>query len=143
MADSANRTGSVIIPTMRYRDAAAAIDWLCEAFGFERSLVVAGESGTIAHAQLRFGNGMVMLGSARDDDYGVLIGCPGDQGARTTQAPYIVVDDADAHHARALAAGAEVLVPIEDADYGGRGYTCRDPQGHIWNFGTYDPWADH
>jgi uncharacterized glyoxalase superfamily protein PhnB len=54
------------------------------------------------------------------------------------------VDDADAHYARAAAAGAEIVLDIVDEDYGGRGYSCRDPEGHLWNFGTYDPWArDH
>jgi hypothetical protein len=61
-----------IIPTLRYRDAAAAIEWLCRAFGFEKHLVVPGEGATIAHAQLRYGNGMIMLGSERDDDFGKL-----------------------------------------------------------------------
>jgi len=54
----------------------------------------------------------------------------------------VIVDDADKHCARAVAAGAEILLPLEDADYGGRGYSCRDPEGHVWNFGTYDPWAE-
>ena len=58
---------------MRYHDAAAAIEWLCEAFGFVRHLVVPGEGGIIAHAQLRFGNSMIMLGSARDDEFGKLV----------------------------------------------------------------------
>jgi uncharacterized glyoxalase superfamily protein PhnB len=57
-----------------------------------------------------------------------------------TQSAYIVVPDADAHQARAAAAGAVVVRPVKDEDYGGRGYTCRDPEGQIWNFGTYDPW---
>ena len=67
---------------------------------------------------------------------------PSELGGRCTQGAYAIVDDADAHHARALAAGAEILLALEDQDYGGRGYTCRDPQGHVWSFGTYDPWAD-
>jgi uncharacterized glyoxalase superfamily protein PhnB len=60
-------TNANIIPAMLYRDAAAAIEWLCRAFGFEKHLVVPGDAGTIAHAQLVLGNGMIMLGSARDD----------------------------------------------------------------------------
>jgi uncharacterized glyoxalase superfamily protein PhnB len=134
-----NRRGAVIIPTLRYRDAAAAIDWLCRAFGFERHLVVPGEGGTIAHAQLTFGNGMIMLGSARDDAFGRLQRTPAEVGGVGTESPYIIVADADAHHARAVAAGAEVVYPLKD-EHGGRGYSCRDPEGHLWNFGTYDPW---
>ena len=141
MADNAKHTTSTVIPTMRYEDARAAIDWLCEAFGFEQHLVVPGENGTITHAQLVFGNGMVMLGSTRDNEFGQLQKPPRALGGVGTQSPYIIVEDADKHYARAVAAGAEVVVPIKDEDYGGRGYSCRDFEGHVWNFGTYDPWA--
>lgn len=104
MSGLAKNTTATMIPTLRYRDAAAAIDWLCTAFGFEKHLVVPGEDGTIAHAQLTFGNGMVMLGSARDDDFGQLQGPLQDSDARVSQSPYVVVSDVDAHHARAVAA---------------------------------------
>jgi uncharacterized glyoxalase superfamily protein PhnB len=136
------RSAPTIIPTLRYRDAPAAIDWLCRAFGFEKHLVVPGEGGTIAHAQLTFGNGMIMLGSARDDEFGRLQKTPAQVGGVGTQSPYVIVADADAHYARAVAAGAEIVYPLKDEDYGGRGYSCRDPEGHLWNFGTYDPWAE-
>ncbi|MEO1068864.1 MAG: VOC family protein, partial [Cyanobacteria bacterium J06638_6] len=66
MTSRPKQTVATIIPTLRYNDAARAIDWLCQAFGFEKHLVVPGENGAIAHAQLVFGNGMIMLGSARD-----------------------------------------------------------------------------
>jgi len=134
-------TRATIIPTMRYRDAAAAIDWLGSAFGFARHLVVPGEGGTIAHAQLVLGNGMIMLGSARDDAFGKLQKPPREVGGVGTQSAYIVIADVDAHYARAKAAGAEIVMAIKDEDYGGRGYSCRDPEGHLWSFGSYDPWA--
>ena len=142
MPDQASLGRANIIPTMRYRDAPAAIEWLCRAFGFERHLVVPGENGTIAHAQLTFGNGMIMLGSTRDGGYDRLVKQPSEVDGAETQAPYIVVADADAHYQRAKAAGAEILMDIEDQDHGGRAYTCRDPEGHVWNFGSYDPWRD-
>ena len=123
-----------------YLDPAAAIDWLCRAFGFERHLVVPDEQGGVAHAQLVLGNGMIMLGSARDDAFGKLQKTPAEVGGVGTQGAYIIVADADAHHARAVAAGAQVVYPLKDEDYGGRGYSCRDPEGHLWSFGTYDPW---
>lgn len=129
-----------IIPSLRYHDAAAAIEWLCKAFGFAKHLVVPGENGTIAHAQLVLGQGMIMLGSAGDDEFGRLQKTPRDVGGVGTQSPYVVVADPDAHHARAVAAGAKVVMPIEDKPYGGRGYGCLDPEGHLWNFGSYDPW---
>ncbi len=130
----------MMIPTMRYRNAPAAIEWLCRAFGFEKHLVVPGENDTIAHAQLTFGKGMMMLGSVADNAYGHLMKQPDEIGGCETQAVYVVVPDADAHYATAKAAGAEILFDIKDEGYGGRGYTCRDVEGRIWNFGTYDPW---
>ncbi len=141
MADNAKNTTTTVIPTLRYRDAPAAIEWLCEAFGFEKHLVVPGESGTIAHAQLVFGNGMIMLGSALDREFDKLQKPPNALGNVPSQSPYIIVEDADKHYARAVAAGAEIVMDIKDEDHGGRGYSCRDPEGHVWNFGTYDPWA--
>jgi uncharacterized glyoxalase superfamily protein PhnB len=141
MADLSTTTRASVIPTMRYRDAKAAIDWLCRAFGFTAHLVVPDEAGGIAHAQLTFGNGMIMLGSQRDDEFGKLLKTPGDAGGNGTQSAYIVVADADAHHDRAVAAGAKVVYPLFDADYGGRGYSCLDPEGRLWSFGTYDPWT--
>jgi uncharacterized glyoxalase superfamily protein PhnB len=119
----------------------STIQWLCRAFGFERHLVVPGEGNTIAHAQLTFENGMIMLGTARDDEFGKLQKTPEQVGGIGTQSPYIIVPDADPHHARAVAAGAKVVYPLRDEDYGGRGYSCLDLEGHLWNFGTYDPWA--
>ncbi|MGI9382342.1 MAG: VOC family protein [Methyloligellaceae bacterium] len=143
MTDSAAETPVTIIPTMRYRDAPAAIDWLCNAFGFLQHLVVPGENGTIAHAQLTFGNGMIMLGSAREDEFGTLVKVPSDVGGVETQSAYVIVEDADAHYAQAVAAGAEIVMEIADQDYGGRLYSCRDPEGHLWNFGSYNPWNGH
>jgi uncharacterized glyoxalase superfamily protein PhnB len=130
---------------MRYHDAPAAIEWLCKAFGFERHLVVPGEKdGDVAHAQLVFGPHMIMLGSALEDAFGRLVKVPSDLDGANTQTTYIVVDEIDEHYARAKAAGAEIVYDIRDEDYGGRGYSCRDPEGYVWSFGSYDPWkADH
>ena len=134
--------GSNIIPCLRYRDASAMIDWLRRVFGFEKQLVVPMEDGAIAHAQLQLGNGMIMLGSVlkHETEFGKLMKQPDEIGGAETQSAYIVVPDADAVLARAVAAGATVSIPIKDEDYGGRGVTFRDPEGHIWNVGTYDPW---
>ena len=137
----AHKVTASIIPTLRYSDATAAIEWLCRAFGFTKHLVVPGDAGTIAHAQLTYGNGMIMLGSARDDEFGKLQRTPAQAGGTGTQSPYVIVPDADAHLARAVAAGAKVVIPIRDESYGGRGYSCLDPEGHLWNFGTFDPWV--
>lgn len=133
---------TAVIPCLRYRDASAAIDWLCETFGFERQLVVPGKDGTIAHAQLSFGGGMIMLGSAVDSEYGRLIQQPDEVGGAGTQSIYVVIADPDSIDEKAKAAGATIAIDIKDEDFGSRGFTCRDLEGHLWNFGTYDPWQD-
>ena len=129
------------IPCLRYKDAHAAIDWLCEAFGFKKHLLVPADDGGVAHAQLVRGGTMVMLGSTRDDEFGALCALAQDAGG-STQSTYFVVDAIDAHYRQAVAAGAEVVIEIRDEDYGGRGYSAKDPEGNLWNFGSYDPWAD-
>ena len=121
------RTRSTIIPGVLYRNAPAAIDWLCRVFGFERHAVHPGPDNTIMHAELTFGGGMMMLGSLHP-------GAEGGTGAN------IIVDDADAVYTRAREAGAEIVIAIEDKPYGGRGFTCRDLEGTTWHVGTYDPW---
>jgi uncharacterized glyoxalase superfamily protein PhnB len=138
-----NKNGSTVIPALRYRDAPAAIDWLCKAFGFAKQAVYPNPDGTIAHAQLTFGNGMVMLGTLNSDTpSGKLLMQPGEIGEKETQTPYLVVSDCDKVYATAKAAGAQMVIDIRDMDYGGRAFTCRDPEGHIWSIGSYDPWAD-
>lgn len=121
-----------VIPALRYGDAEAAIDFLCDAFGFERHLVVPMEGGGVKHAQLTFRNGMVMLGSRRGDET--------DEGY-ARQSIYVVVEDVDAHHARAAAAGAEITLPPTPQPHAGSMYSAHDPEGHDWHFGDYDPWA--
>ena len=130
---------STVVPTLRYRDAHRMIGWLCEVFGFARHAVYEDGQGGIAHAQLTLGSGMIMLGSARDDEFGRLQSTPAALGG-TTQSPYLVVSNADEVYRRAKAAGAEIVIGIKDEDYGGRGFSCRDPEGHLWNVGSYDPW---
>ncbi|MGO1001455.1 VOC family protein [Lysobacter sp. CA196] len=133
-------TGSTIIPSLRYRNALAAIEWLCRAFGFEKHAVYA-DGDTVHHAQLTYGLGMIMLGSVDDSsEWGQRIVQPDEIGGRETQACSVVVSDADDHYAQARAAGAEIVVEIADQDYGGRAYTCRDLEGRLWWFGTYNPW---
>ncbi len=140
MPTFAKNTKATVIPCLRYRNAPAAIEWLCEAFGFEKQLVVPNPDGTIAHAQLSFGNGMIMLGSIVDSEFGRLMKQPDEIGGAETQTPYVIVADADVVYSRAKAADTKIVLDIKDEDYGGRGFSCRDLEGHLWNFGTYDPW---
>ncbi|MDQ2833727.1 MAG: glyoxalase [Acidobacteriota bacterium] len=134
--------GSTTIPSLRYRDAHAAIEWLVRAFGFERQAVYPGPDNTVAHAQLTLGGtGMIMLGPVDNEgEFGRLMVEPSAIGNRETKGVYLVVSDADQVHATALAAGAEMVLEIRDMDYGGRGFTCRDLEGHLWSVGTYNPW---
>jgi uncharacterized glyoxalase superfamily protein PhnB len=137
---SPDHATATIVPALRYRDANAAIDWLCRAFGFTRHAVYEDTTGGIAHAELTFGNGMIMLGSVKTGAYDDLSVHPEDVGGRSTQGIYMIVPDADAHYAVAKEAGAVIMIEIKSEDYGGRGYTCRDLEGHLWSFGTYNPW---
>lgn len=134
---------STIIPALRYRNAPAAIDWLCQVFGFARHAVFPGENGTIGHAELTLNGGMIMLGSAKDDEFGHRFKSPDETGGIETRGAYIVVPDADAVHARAVAVGATIIRPLQDTPYGSREFAVKDPEGHSWSVGTYDPWAAH
>jgi uncharacterized glyoxalase superfamily protein PhnB len=142
MSNQAKACRATIIPSLRYRDCLAAIDWLISALGFEKQAVfVAPDNKTVQHAQLTFGNGMIMLGSVDNGgEAGKLMVQPDEIGLRETKGVYLVANDADAVYAIAKAAGAEMLLDIRDMDYGGRGFTCRDLEGHTWSIGTYDPW---
>jgi uncharacterized glyoxalase superfamily protein PhnB len=123
--------GPSIYPSFRYRDAGAAIDFLRDAFGFEEVARYDNDDGTVAHAELRYGDGMIMLGSHREGDrYADHVG---------SGWVYVVVDDAEAHHARAVQHGAQITMELTDQDYGSRDYAARDPEGNTWNFGTYRP----
>ena len=130
-----------VMPTFRYLDAPAAIDWLCRVFGFEERLVVRGDGDTIRHAQLTLGGVMIMLGSTREDELGRLVKSPRQTDGVLTQGVYVVVPEIDAYYERVRTADAEIFQPIEDQPHGGKLFTVRDPEGHLWAFGSYDPWA--
>jgi len=128
---------ATIYPSLSYDDAAAAIDWLCHAFGFEKRLVVPGPDGGVLHSELSFGPGVIMISSARPE-----LGRLSPRGlAGVNQALALYVDDPDAHCAQAVAAGAEVMQPLRDEEYGARGYGVKDIEGHSWYFGDYRPGA--
>lgn len=133
---------SPLIPTIRYQDCPRAIQWLCDAFGFESGLVVPSETGAILHAQLVCRGAMLMLATANNgDEFGRLNAVPKELAGQNTASIYMVVEDADAHCQMAINAGARIVLEVEDQAYGGRGYTCSDIEGHLWSFGTYNPWA--
>jgi uncharacterized glyoxalase superfamily protein PhnB len=140
MAQEAKTTGSTVIPALRYRDAKAAIAWFEKVFGFTRHAVYEGPDGSIGHAELALGGGMIMLGSMKDDEFGKQFQSPAELGGVATQGTYLVIPDADAAYARALAAGATVVRPLAEMSYGSREFAVKDPEGHTWSAGTYDPW---
>ena len=140
MAESSKNTTATVIPGMRYKDAPEAIKWLCKAFGFKEHLVVPNEDGTIAYAQLTFGIGMIMVGSLRDDEFIEHQKPPSALEGYNSQSPYIIVEDIDKHYNCAVESGAEVIVSLKEQDYGGKLYSCKDPQGYLWHFGSYNPW---
>ena len=116
-------------PVLIYDDADKAIRFLTEAFGFTDAAIHRGPDGKVAHAELAYGGGIIGLSDRVEGSIFDLGPC----------AIYVVVDDPDAHHARAVAAGAEVVFPLTDQDYGSRDYAVRDPEGFVWCFGTYAP----
>jgi len=127
-----------IFPALRYRDAAAAVEWLKRAFGFEEKAVHRDDSGAISHAELQLGSGMIMLGQYNEDGW---MGGHRPDPLASTGSIYIVVPDPDTHHDRAKAAAAQIVRQLEDQPYGSREYSARDPEGNLWSFGTYDPYT--
>ncbi|MHC0431335.1 VOC family protein [Streptomyces sp. O3] len=123
-----------ISPTLLYEDAKAAIRQLTEAFGFTETAVYESEDGFVEHAELSYGNGVVMLGSKGRE--GVFAKAMADAG---TTGVFVHVDDVDAHHKQAVEHGVEILMPPTDQDYGSRDYMARDAEGNVWSFGTYTP----
>jgi uncharacterized glyoxalase superfamily protein PhnB len=134
MSDTKTTTNRPTVwPTLRCKDAEAVLRFLRDAFGFEETLVVRGEEGdtrAIHHAEMKWPlGGGVMFGSGTGDDH--------DPFPESPISVYVVCDDPDDLLDRATKAGAEIVVPIKDEDYGSRGFTARDPEGNLWTFGTY------
>jgi uncharacterized glyoxalase superfamily protein PhnB len=121
----------MVIPTLRYKDPHAAIDFLERAFGFQRKDVFE-QDGVVQHAELTHGRGMVMLGTTGVGDA---------QFDTRRSSVYVVVPDADAVHDSAKVAGAEITRELQDTDYGSREFSAKDPEDNVWSFGTYDPFA--
>jgi uncharacterized glyoxalase superfamily protein PhnB len=133
--------GASVIPTVRYRDVPKAVDWLSRAFGMKVHRVVTDASGAPRYAELTVGAGMLMVAPIEDTPFGRMMVQPDEIGGVETQVCYLCVDDARVHAARARAAGAIIVIEPDDEANKGRGYSCRDPEGHVWNFGVYDPWG--
>jgi uncharacterized glyoxalase superfamily protein PhnB len=127
-------TPPTVFPALCYADGPAAVDWLKRVFGFEEHAVYRTPEGAVGHAEMTIGNGMIMFGSAGDVD-------PANPWTTVPMGVYVCVDDVDAHHARAVANGAEVVRDLADTDYGSREYSVRDLDGNLWSFGSYQPFG--
>src|ERR1700752_5333489 len=136
--------GSTIIPSLRYHDAYAAIDWLERVFGFKTQAVYEGPNNTVAHAQLTHGGGMLMLGSASNTGIFAKLSIDlKETGRRETVGLSLFVSDeqCNAIYERGKNEGAEIVAPFSSPDYGGKSFGRRDLEGHIWWVGSYNPWA--
>ena len=161
-------TRSTVMPTLRYRDAHAAIDWLSNVLGFSLHASYPGPNNTVGHAELTLNTGMIMLGSEKDDEYGkgftsppelgnietsstyVVVKddeygkgfkSPAELGNIETRSTYVVVKDVEAVYNRAQSSGTQIVRPLHTTDYASQEFTVKDPEGHSWTIGTYDPWA--
>ena len=136
--------GSTVIPCVAYRDAPAMIDWLCRTIGFVKKSVYSDENGRVMHAELTLGAGMLMISStpteSDESPWARITRQPDQIGGAETQSPALNVPNPDAIYARVKENGGKIVMDIEDKGYGGRGFTCRDPEGHVWHIGSYDPW---
>jgi uncharacterized glyoxalase superfamily protein PhnB len=133
-------TSNGLVPLIRYRDVAAAVDWLSTAFGFEKRNIVTDPDGSIAYAELSYGRGIVMLGPVGQSNLDRLLKQPDEVGGAGTQSVYVAVDDVESHFKHARGAGADIVLEFGSEEAGDRAYAARDPEGHVWNFGAYSPW---
>ena len=141
VTSASTRAISSVVPTLRYRDLAGAVDWLCAAFGFTAQSVAHGADGSLVLVQLRGGSGLIMLTGVGDGEFDRLMKQPDEIGGAETQSCYFVVKNCDAHYENAVVHGAGIVLALQDFEHGGRGYLARDPEGHLWSFGSFDPRA--
>ncbi len=126
----------VFYPVLRYNDVAAAVAWLARMFQFGKGLMVNGPDGKVQFATMTFGQGTILLSSTPADD--LRLASPMSVGS-STAAVHVVIENVDRHYAKTVAAGAEVVRPLEDTGHGSRDYNVRDLEGHIWAFSTSEP----
>jgi uncharacterized glyoxalase superfamily protein PhnB len=130
------------IPTLVYKDPNTAFEFLKNALGFQEHSVYRDDQNIIQHSELKLGEAMIMIGLFRpESEFGKMIGTPREANGLNTQTAYFIIDDVDSHYQIAKDAGAQMVMELKDEDYGGRGYSCKDPEGYIWNFGSYNPYS--
>ena len=127
-----------LFPVIRYSDCTKALAFLVDTFGFTEGTSFRDDAGNVVHAELWFGSGCLMIGPVADTPFSKVMRQPGEAGG-VTASFFVGTDDPDGHFARAEAAGFEIILPLRDESYGSREYSVRDPEGHVWTFGTYTP----
>jgi uncharacterized glyoxalase superfamily protein PhnB len=139
MRSKSDPSKSGFVATLRYRDVVGATEWLCAAFGFRTQHVIRHEDGSIHYAMLAYGGDTIILFPADDLNAATQTNGPGTDCAPSLQSCYCIIDDVEAHYRNAEAQGAFIVEELGDYEFIGSGYSCRDPEGHVWNFGTRDP----
>ncbi len=131
----------MLIPATRYKDCEAALKFMTDVLGLHPHAVHRDAQGDIQHVEMRLGQGLMMFGPGGDSAFDRFLTDPATAGAETTTI-YAVLTDVSGAHERAQGAGAEIVMPFEAQDYGGHSFSVRDPEGHVWTIGDYEPLAD-
>lgn len=129
----------MLVPSTRYADCDGALAFLKKVIGLEEVSVYRDETGAIQHVEMRMGDSFFMFGPEDERPFSRYMTAPRDTGGRETMTMYVVVGDVETHNAKAMAAGADIILPLETTDHGGLQYSLRDPEGHVWTIGLYDP----
>lgn len=129
-----------VIPNISYKDPENALEFLKNALGFSEHSIYRDNQNKILHGELVLGKAMIMISPANNETvFGKFTRTPNELQGYNIQTPYIIIEEIDAHYQQTKNAKAEIILPLKDEDYGGRGYSCKDPEGNIWNFGSYNP----
>ncbi|WP_428924709.1 VOC family protein [Marinibacterium sp. SX1] len=129
----------MLIPATRYADCETALAFLKKVIGMQEVAIHRNAAGQVVHAEMRMGDSLFMFGPEADTPFSRYMTAPRDTGGRETTVMYVVVGDVETHNAKAMAAGATIIIPLEEQDHGGLSYSLRDPEGHVWTIGSYDP----
>ncbi|MGR3804576.1 VOC family protein [Marinibacterium profundimaris] len=129
----------MLIPATRYSDCEGALAFLKKVIGMEELAVHRDEAGVIQHVEMKMGDSLFMFGPEAETPFARYMTAPRDTGGRETTTMYVIVKDVETHNAKAMAAGATIILPLEERPHGGLQYSLRDPEGHVWTIGTYDP----
>ena len=129
------------VPTLRYRNVGEAAKWAATVLGLQGKTVTSNSDDAAVYAEMRFGNSIVIFSGIGVFEFDQLLKQPDEVGGVVTQACYFVIDEVEDHFHHAKSHGADIVLDLTTYHDGGKGYACRDPEGHLWCFGSYDPWA--